>query len=102
VLDLIKRGALAAPDCPPILHVSCDEPVSRVEFATRVAAMLGADAGLIRGKATSELGQAAPRPLRGGLRNTMLKRLLGVAQLPLDDALSDCLPRMRTLYAGQP
>ena len=101
VLGLIEKGTLAAPDSPPILNVSCDEPVSRVEFATRVAVRLGADAGLVRGKPTSELGQAAPRPLRGGLRNTMLKRLLGVARLPLDDALSDCLPRMRTLYAGQ-
>ena len=102
VLDLIERGALAGPESPPLLHVGCDEAVSRVEFAANVAMLLGADARLVKGKPTSELGQAAARPLRGGLRNTMLKHLLGVVRLSLDDALRDCLPRMRTLYAGQP
>lgn len=97
-LELIERGILLGPDRPRVLHVACDDLVSRLEFARRVAALLGADASLIEGRPTAALGQAAPRPLRGGLRNDALKRLLGVAALPLDRALGEVLPRMRMLY----
>jgi len=100
-LDLIARGALCGPDGPRTLHVACDDLVSRVEFARRVAERLGADASLIEGRSTESLEQAAPRPLRGGLSNDRLKRLLGVETLPLDAALDESLPRMRTLYAAR-
>jgi hypothetical protein len=63
-----------------------------------VAAVVGADPGLIEGRATSELGQAARRPLRGGLRNDRLRELLGVGALPLDRALAELAPRMKELY----
>ena len=96
------RGAILCPDSPKLLHAGCDDLVSRGELARRVARRLGADAGLIEERPTAALGQAAPRPLRGGLRNDRWKRLLGVARLPLDDALDDCLPRMKELYAGVP
>jgi len=100
-LDLIARGALCAAGSPRTLHVACDDLVSRAEFARRVAERLGADATLIEGRPTAALEQAAPRPRRGGLRNDLLKRLLGVGALPLDAALDEALPRMRTLYAGR-
>ena len=97
-LALIERGALLGNEGPRILHVACDDLVSRLEFARRVAALLGADPGIVTGKPTAALHQAAPRPLRGGLRNDLLKRLLGVEALPLDRALAEVLPRMRTVY----
>ena len=97
-LDLVAREALCAAEGPRTLHVACDDLVSRAEFARRVADRLGADPAAIDPRPTAALGQAAPRPLRGGLRNERLKRLLGVATLPLARALDEALPRMRTLY----
>jgi dTDP-4-dehydrorhamnose reductase len=97
-LDLVARGALFGADAPRVLHVACDDLVSRVELARRVATRLGADATLVEGRPTAELHQAAPRPLRGGLRNDRLKRLLGVPALPLEAALDEAMPRMRRLY----
>jgi len=99
-LDLIERGLLLGEPGTRVLNVACDDLVSRVEFAIRVAGLLGADASIVEGRPTESLGQAAPRPRRGGLRNDLLKRLLGVASLPLDAALDEALPRMRTLYAA--
>jgi dTDP-4-dehydrorhamnose reductase len=99
-VTLLERGAILAADGPKLLHAGCDDLVSRGELARRVARRLGADASLIEERPTAALGQAAPRPLRGGLRNDRWKRLLGVERLALDDALADCLPRMKELYAG--
>ncbi len=98
-LELIASGALCGIESPRTLHVACDDLVSRVEFARRVADRLGADASLIEARPTVTLGQAAPRPRRGGLRNDLLKRLLGLGALPLEAALDEALPRMRSLYA---
>jgi dTDP-4-dehydrorhamnose reductase len=100
-VTLWVRGAILCPDSPKLLHAGCDDLVSRGELARRVASRLGADASLIEERPTAVLGQVAPRPLHGGLRNDNWKRLLGVERLPLDDALDDCLPRMRRLYAGE-
>jgi dTDP-4-dehydrorhamnose reductase len=99
-VTLLERGAILAPDSPRLLHAGCDDLVSRGELARRVARQLGADPGIIEERPTAALAQAAPRPLLGGLRNDRWKRLLGVERLPLDDALADCLPRMKELYAG--
>ena len=99
-VTLLERGAILAPDSPRLLHAGCDDLVSRGELARRVARQLGADPGIIEERPTAALAQPAPRPLRGGLRNDRWKRLLGVERLPLDDALADCLPRMKELYAG--
>ena len=101
-MTLHARGAILRRDSPRVLHAGCDDLVTRGELARRIAARLGADASLIEERPTPALGQAAPRPLRGGLRNDAWKRLLGVERLPLDDALDDCLHRMRRLYAGDP
>jgi dTDP-4-dehydrorhamnose reductase len=94
-LALIERRHLCAPGSDRILHVACDDLLSRFDFARRVALRLGADAGLVQGRATAALGQTAARPLRGGLRNARLKTLLEVSALPLDRALDDLAPRLR-------
>ncbi len=99
-VELLERGLLCTPQSPRILHLGCDEMVSRVEFATRVAQLLGADASVIQGRPTAALAQAAPRPLRGGLRNDLLKRLLGVPAIRFADALLDLLPRLRAAFAA--
>jgi dTDP-4-dehydrorhamnose reductase len=100
-VTLAERGAILRADSPRLLHAGCDDRVSRGELARRVAALLGADPSLIEERRTAELGQLAPRPLNGGLQNDRWKTLLGVERLPLDDALHDCLPRMRRLYARE-
>jgi len=100
-VTLLERNAILAPDSPRLLHAGCDDLVSRGELARRVARRLGADPGIVEERPTAALAQPAPRPLRGGLRNDRWKRLLGVEHLPLDDALADCLPRMKELYAGK-
>jgi len=96
-VTLLLRGAILAPGAPRVLHACCDDLVSRGELARRVAALLGADPSIIEELPTSELNQPAARPLRGGLRNDRWKALLGVDRLLLDDALADCLPRMKEL-----
>jgi len=98
-LDLIERGMLLADTGTRVLNVSCDDLVSRVEFALRVASMLDADATLVEGRPTEMLKQAAARPLRGGLDNYLLRKLLGVPSLSLDEALRETFPRMQKLYA---
>lgn len=100
-VTLAGRGAILRRDSPRLLHAGCDDRVSRGELARRVAALLGANAALVEERPTAELGQLAPRPLQGGLQNHRWKTLLGVERLPLDDALHDCLPRMRRLYARE-
>jgi dTDP-4-dehydrorhamnose reductase len=100
-VTLIERGRLCAPGADRTLHLGCDEMVSRVEFAQRVAALLGDDASMVEGRPTSALNQAAPRPLRGGLRNDRLKQLLGVASIRFEDALRNVLPRMRAYVAAR-
>jgi len=97
-VTLVEAGRLLADDSPRRLHVSCDDLVSRAEVARRVASRLGADPSRITLRATADLHQPARRPLRGGLRNQRWKALLGVERLPLDEALDDCLPRMRRLH----
>ncbi len=100
-VTLAERGAILRRDSPRLLHAGCDDRVSRGELARRVAALLGANAALIEERPTADLSQLAPRPLQGGLRNQRWKNLLGVERLPLDDALHDCLPRMRRVYARE-
>jgi dTDP-4-dehydrorhamnose reductase len=100
-VTLAGRGAILRPDAPRLLHAGCDDWVSRGELARRVAALLGASPARIEERPTAELGQLALRPLNGGLKNDRWKTLLGVERLSLDDALNDCLPRMRRLYARE-
>ncbi|MEQ1834782.1 MAG: SDR family oxidoreductase [Candidatus Eisenbacteria bacterium] len=101
-VTLCERGAILTVNSPRLLHAGCDEVVSRGQLARRIAALLQADDSLIDERPTVALNQAAARPLRGGLRNDLWKRLLGVERLPLDDALADCLPRMLALYESRP
>lgn len=50
-----------------IYHIVGPEVLSRPEFARAIARAFGLDESLIHSKTTAELGQGAPRPLKGGL-----------------------------------
>lgn len=58
---------LALSDAKGVYHVVGLERVTRYEFACEAASVFGLDGSLIQPVATSELGQAAPRPLNAGM-----------------------------------
>lgn len=72
-----------------VWHVAGPDLVARTELATRVAAAFGLDPALVVPVRTSELGQAAPRPLRSGLLCPRYEARFGPAGRPLAEALSD-------------
>jgi dTDP-4-dehydrorhamnose reductase len=71
VLDLL------ASETRGIVHLAGEELVARDEFAREAARAFGEDPELVRPVPTSALGQAAPRPLRAGLRGERAARALG-------------------------
>lgn len=82
-IRMIEAGAsglfhLVGPDCLP-----------RPAFAEAIAAGFGLGTEGIAAKTTAELGQGAPRPLRGGLLCPKLDALLPGAMRPLADAVAD-------------
>lgn len=70
--DDLARAAwrIAADGHGGVWHVGGPDLLSRLELGRLVALVFGLDAALVCGRATAELGQAAARPLRGGLRST--------------------------------
>ena len=56
-----------------IFHIAGLDWINRYEFAVRIAETFGLDASLIAGVKTSEMKQAAKRPLRGGMLCESLK-----------------------------
>lgn len=71
------------------IHAAGPERVSRDDFARRTARAFGLPEALITPVATAELGLAAPRPLRTGLRDDKLRTALGHGLTPLDTALHE-------------
>jgi dTDP-4-dehydrorhamnose reductase len=71
VFDLLAAGVRG------IINVAGRDLVTREEFARVAASAFGEDPSLVRPVLTSELGQAAPRPLRAGLRSEPAERRLG-------------------------
>jgi len=73
-----------------VFHVVGPERLSRFDFATRAAGLMGLDRGKIVGLPTAELGQRAPRPLDAGLWSSKLGRVApGVHMRNLEEALHD-------------
>lgn len=83
VVELVDRGRLGT------FHVAGPERLERPEFARRVAEVFGLDASLLTNVPTAELGLAAPRPLRSGLRDDKLRAALGHGLTRVDDALRE-------------
>lgn len=70
-----------------ILHIGGGSYLSRCEMAYMVAERGGFSRGLIIPVSTSELGQAARRPMRGGLKIDRAERLLKTPLLTFKEAL---------------
>src|SRR5438309_7091784 len=71
IVELVDRGARGT------FHAAGPEILSRPEFARRGAETFGLDPALLDMRTTADLGLAAPRPLRAGLRTDKLRTLLG-------------------------
>jgi dTDP-4-dehydrorhamnose reductase len=71
VFDLLTAGARG------VINVAGRELVTREKFAREAASAFGEDPALVRPVFTSELGQAALRPLHGGLSSELAERCLG-------------------------
>ena len=81
VVSLVEKGKSG------LIHVAGPEVMGRVEFAQALAQGLGLDSRLIVSRTTTELGQAAPRPLQGGLSTLLLDQILPGAMRPLEQAI---------------
>jgi dTDP-4-dehydrorhamnose reductase len=88
--DVARAAVLLAEEAASgLIHVAGAEVIDRVELARTVAKVFGHDLGLIVGKSTEELGQVAPRPLRGGLKTPRLDSAHPGIMRPLRLALED-------------
>jgi dTDP-4-dehydrorhamnose reductase len=84
-LGLVEAGSSG------IFHVCGPERMGRMEFAQKVAERLGLDASLLRGVATGDLGQTAPRPLLAGLAIQKLQRQHPSLRMrTVSESLDDC------------
>lgn len=75
VSELDRAGAAG------VFHVTGTTQVDRYAFTLLAAKVLGLDASLIHPVTTAELGQLAPRPLRGGLVVAKAQHLLRETRL---------------------
>ena len=74
VLELVGAGSEG------LFHVVGPDRVSRYEFAREAASVFGLDERLVQPVATSQLGQAAPRPLNAGM---MVEKVVAAQTVPL-------------------
>ncbi len=81
VLDLAEK------DASGIYNVVGPDWLSRYDFALKACAAFGFDPAFLEPKLTAELGQAALRPLKAGLKTEKLARKLGRGLPPADDSL---------------
>ncbi|HEX8199901.1 MAG TPA: SDR family oxidoreductase [Isosphaeraceae bacterium] len=77
-----------------LFHVAGPEWIDRPSFARAIAAAFALDPGRIAAVPTAELGQGAPRPLRGGLRTPRLDGEWPGAMRPLAAALTNFRARL--------
>ena len=78
-----------------IYHVVGPEWLDRVSFARLACEVFGLDPGFLRPRLTAELGQPAPRPLRGGLQTAKARALLKTELLPPRRGLELMKQRLR-------
>jgi dTDP-4-dehydrorhamnose reductase len=83
VIDLVDRGLTG------VFHVAGPAVLKRTEFAQAAANAYGLDVQLLMARSTSELGLAARRPLRCGLRTDKLTAALGKPLTPHNIALRE-------------
>ncbi len=88
VVGLVEGGVSG------LIHVAGPEVMGRVEFARAIAEAFGVDSSRVVPRTTTELGQGAPRPLKGGLLTPRLDAIRPVAMRPLAEALADFKARL--------
>lgn len=81
VLDLAEKGASG------VINVVGPDWLNRYEFALKACEVFGFDPSFLEPKLTSELGQAAPRPLKAGMKTDKLAAVLGRRLPPVDESL---------------
>jgi len=81
LLKLVELGKLG------LWHVAGNDCVSRYEFAIKAANVFGLDSSLVSAVKTSDLHQAAKRPLNGCLDVRRTERELGVKMLSVEQGL---------------
>ena len=77
-----------------VWHVAGPETIDRPSFARAILGAFDFQADLIVSKPTAELGQAAARPLSGGLKTSKLTELFTRPLRPLNAALLDFRARV--------
>ena len=70
-----------------LFHWGDDSYLSRYEFSLKIAKKFNLDSSLIKKISTKELGQIAPRPLKGGLKKENLETLLKIKAPSVDNCL---------------
>jgi dTDP-4-dehydrorhamnose reductase len=80
---------LAEMEVSGLIHVAGPETMPRPEFARGIVEGFGLDPSPLVAKPTAELGQGAPRPLRGGLLTPRLDAILPGLMRPLAAAVAD-------------
>lgn len=79
-----------------VYHVVGPEHVSRFAFAKLACDVFGIDPSFLRPRCTSELGQRASRPLRGGLDTGKARAVLATPLLNPRDGLESMKERLRS------
>lgn len=87
--DNLAEAAIEAEEAgiKGILHIAGGSYLSRYEIAVKTAEHFGFDKDLIQPVKTAQLGQTAPRPMRGGLKIDLARKLLKCRLLDFDEAL---------------
>jgi dTDP-4-dehydrorhamnose reductase len=94
--ELLEQGASG------VYNLTGTSWLPRSDFARAIAEKIGADPHLIRPVATSSLGQAAPRPLNGGLKTGKAQARLREHPLwNLDEGLDFSLAQLRDGKKGR-
>ncbi|OGR62153.1 MAG: hypothetical protein A2X31_03205 [Elusimicrobia bacterium GWB2_63_22] len=81
VLDLVEKNASG------VYNVVGPDWLNRYDFAVKACAALGFSPDFLEPRLTAELGQAALRPLKAGLRTEKLAAKLGRRLPPVEDSL---------------
>ncbi len=119
LVDLLEQGKICSSslNSPRVINISCDALMSRYELALKLVELFNHNSGnnndnnndvnkhkkqidknLIVGFKTDKLGQAANRPMNGGLKNDLLKKLLDVRTIPVDEALVAVIKKYNDRY----
>lgn len=92
--DELAAAAMKVVDRGGLWHAAGPDLLARDQFARLVASVFALDESLVKSVSTSELHQAAPRPMRSGLKTERLQRDAGFTFLPLRTSLERLRPSL--------